>query len=205
MLSTPVYGGRCYFDNSSGFPLPAYRDPRTGQIACTPGFYCPGFNASNPSTYPVACPPSPDCALLRSWGLTCDDLQGDHEPMVCKLGYYRPLPNGSSLSRMIKCPSSAYCHYGSIALTDCPPFSVCFGNDKILRYGPAVIWVAVSIPLFILIVFYRRFGTTSTLSTESAPSQGEQATTHAGPGAPTPLPTVSDQDNFNEKLVAVRV
>jgi hypothetical protein len=140
---SPVHAGRCYLDNSSGFPLATYRDPRTGQVACAPGFYCPGFNASDPSTYPVACPPFPDCALTRSWGEPCEHMQGDHEPIVCKLGYYCPPTSTSnsntSLPQMIKCAKNTYCHYGSIAPTDCPPFAICFGNDKILRYGPAVI------------------------------------------------------------------
>lgn len=45
--------------------------PLSTNYTCSPGFYCPNVNASNPYSIPVSCPATPECQLKRLFSESC--------------------------------------------------------------------------------------------------------------------------------------
>ncbi|CUI15283.1 ABC transporter, putative, partial [Bodo saltans] len=90
--------GRCIVDGSSGLRL--VTRVVNGVTTCPPGFVCPGFNPSNVSTFPVYCPPTPDCTVKRLQGKLCSTPMGTFEPYLCPAGHYCP-----NATQVLLCPS----------------------------------------------------------------------------------------------------
>eukprot|EP01040_Poterioochromonas_malhamensis_P016556 gene16556-18824_t len=88
--------------------------------ACAQGYYCPLYDASNSSTYPVQCAATDDCLLDRLATDFCS-RQGRYEPVLCEEGKYCPTP-----TEQIKCPADHFCPIGQSeprkcgSLTSCP-------------------------------------------------------------------------------------
>ena len=149
---------RCYVDNSTGTLLPQIYGPG-GLPICAPGFYCPGLVPSDPSTYPVYCPPSPDCQLNRLLGSACTP-QGSYEPIMCPGGYF--CPGGAA---QLACPVGHFCPLGSTTPIQCDSLSLCNGeqNSGVVYLGGALASALIVMVLCVVIALYRRFGKQSTV------------------------------------------
>ncbi|ORY50039.1 hypothetical protein BCR33DRAFT_781546 [Rhizoclosmatium globosum] len=119
--------------------------PVTAENACRPGFFCPYLDIANPATYPVQCPPSTLCFLLRSYGRYCDEPQGVFEPMVCPKGFYCP-----DYKTVTSCWH--YCLSGQTSPTPCEFLSICPAGTVVQQhYGFLAVLVAVDV---ILVTIY---------------------------------------------------
>lgn len=110
--------GRCIVDGSSGLRL--VTRVVNGVTTCPPGFVCPGFNPSNVSTFPVYCPPTPDCTVKRLQGKLCSTPMGTFEPYLCPAGHYCP-----NATQVLLCPSGTYCPYGQVQPRPCGGIARC--------------------------------------------------------------------------------
>ncbi|KAI9337953.1 hypothetical protein BDR26DRAFT_803813 [Obelidium mucronatum] len=88
-------------------------------LTCDPGFYCPYLNATDSTTVPVLCPPSPMCVKYRLAGFPCL-AQGIYEPIICRPGYYCP-----NYKTMLPCPQGYFCPTGTVKPFKCTIFSSC--------------------------------------------------------------------------------
>mmetsp|Transcript_60670 Transcript_60670/g.70354 ORF Transcript_60670/g.70354 Transcript_60670/m.70354 type:complete len:757 (-) Transcript_60670:522-2792(-) len=141
----------CYVDNSSGLLMPIVRDA-SGAVMCPRGFHCPGFNASDPATYPVYCPPSPDCQTQRLQGMLCDNSMGTYEPWICPKGKYCP-----DASQILECPSEYYCPLGQAAPLPCPAGSTCSaGSESPMTILGIVFLVILGACIPVALTVYRR-------------------------------------------------
>ena len=113
-LSASTSAQSCLLPGAEPWLLPVYTDA-TGTVSCKPGFYCPLLNPLNLSTYPVNCPPLPECTLDRLFGRLCGEPQGTFEPMVCPKGRYCPRPNVN-----LECPSGSVCAAGTVDPKEVP-------------------------------------------------------------------------------------
>lgn len=151
LLSAQMVMGRCYVDNSSGIQLPRVFDAN-GNVVCPQGFLCPGFGSSDPSTFPVFCPPTPECQVHRLQGRLCTTSMGVYEPVLCPSGYYCP-----NATTKLKCPSGYYCPFGQraprkcVALSSCPEKSA--GPTQLLSL---VILVVLAAGAALAVQYYRR-------------------------------------------------
>jgi ABC-type multidrug transport system ATPase subunit len=142
--------GRCFTDNSTGTPLQLFLGS-SGMPQCAPGFMCPGFNASDPGTFPVYCPPSLDCAAKRLFGDTCN-AQGTYEPFLCSTGSF--CKDGVA---MLKCPAGFYCPIGSNDPIPCPALSMCpAGASTPIYLGGIVALVVACLAVYLVLTLYRR-------------------------------------------------
>eukprot|EP01040_Poterioochromonas_malhamensis_P012359 gene12359-13511_t len=117
---------------------------------CAPGWYCPLYQASNSSTYPVQCAATDDCLLDRLKTEFCD-RQGRYEPLLCEKGYYCPNP-----SEQIKCPKDYFCPMGQYEPISCGPLTSCpEGSDKRTDYSSLVAIVVTDVGV-VLIWWLRR-------------------------------------------------
>lgn len=119
-----------------------------------PGFYLPGFDILNSSTYPVACQPTLLCAAERVQGVACKERQGLFEPLICPAGKYCPVPN---ISVPLQCPEGYYCLAGTQSPTACSSLSICpAGSDRELYLGSLILVVIFIAVLVAAVVSYTR-------------------------------------------------
>ncbi|KAJ3232663.1 hypothetical protein HDU81_002813 [Chytriomyces hyalinus] len=116
----PGYGCNVAANSSVGIPL-LLNPNATAEEAmhCDPGWFCPRLNPIDPSTMPVYCPPSHECAMSRLLYTPCE-AQGLYEPTICKPGYYCPVTTS-----MLICPPGSFCPTGSTVPIPC---SLIFSN-----------------------------------------------------------------------------
>eukprot|EP01033_Poteriospumella_lacustris_P015814 gene15814-11317_t len=97
---------------------------------CAPGYYCPLYNASDNSTFPVQCAATNDCVITRLTTKFCS-AQGTYEPVLCKAGNYCP-----STSEQIECPEDHYCPIGQYEPIKCGAMTTCdAGSSKKQEWG----------------------------------------------------------------------
>ncbi|KAJ3031702.1 UNVERIFIED_CONTAM: hypothetical protein HDU68_001219, partial [Siphonaria sp. JEL0065] len=152
-LKEPGYG--CFQDPLEPRGYPFFNSSESSSLtlerACSPGFFCPYLDITNPATLPVGCPPSGKCFLQRSAGEPCDYPQGVFEPMACPHGFYCP-----DYKTVLPCPAGFYCLSGQIAPTPCEFLSFCsIGTISQQHYGLLLIVAIVDVLLLIIYFFLR--------------------------------------------------
>ncbi|KAJ3354135.1 hypothetical protein HDU83_005741 [Entophlyctis luteolus] len=127
---------------------------RTAEELCPPGFFCPYLNVSNPTTYPVYCPPDADC-LGRRLGTyeKCLTPQGYYEPMACPAGWYCP-----NYNTVVVCPAGSFCPTGAVAPTVCQFMSICPVGSVVEKHYGFFLIVALADILLGVIYLILRFG-----------------------------------------------
>lgn len=154
LVFSPVHSlsGQCLMDGADGLMLDPYYDSN-GTITCMPGFYCPNLDTQNTSTYPVYCPPLPDCALDRILGDECDDVQSPFEPQLCPKRYYCPTPH-----QKIRCPEGYFCFAGFMQPRKCDEwFGYCpEGSKRQFYYGSFIFFALSSIVVIVAVIVYRK-------------------------------------------------
>jgi hypothetical protein len=102
-------------------------------------------------TWPVVCPPSPDCRLERLNGKLCDP-QGRLEPTVCPQASYCP-----SQWESLACPAGSFCPLGSVTPVACGPLESCpAGSSSRVVYTGLVAAAIADIVLLVAISYARR-------------------------------------------------
>eukprot|EP00758_Cryptobia_borreli_P016225 Tbor_TRINITY_DN6088_c0_g1::TRINITY_DN6088_c0_g1_i5::g.10828::m.10828 len=161
----------CIMTKSPGYPLPTPKDPTNhSQSDCAEGFFCNKFDPGNISTYPVFCPPTPECALNRSIGKECEMSMGTYEPRLCKKKHYCPKVLGPRGQRVMEdvyvvtdpyalelpCPKGYFCPQGTRTPLKCPYLSVCDEMTIGVRYYGSFVVLGVMIIILILaLLLYR--------------------------------------------------
>eukprot|EP01033_Poteriospumella_lacustris_P019313 gene19313-13966_t len=120
---------------------------------CAPGYYCPLYNASDSSTFPVQCAATDDCVITRLTAKFCS-AQGTYEPLLCEAGHYCPSP-----SEQIKCPEDHYCPIGQSKPIKCGAMTACAaGSSKKREWGSLlslVIGDIAAVILYCFLVWYK--------------------------------------------------
>eukprot|EP01040_Poterioochromonas_malhamensis_P002992 gene2989-3179_t len=112
---------------------------------CAPGWYCPLYNTSNSSTYPVQCAATDDCLLDRLKTDFCD-RQGRYEPVLCEKGYYCP-----TSVEQIKCPKDHFCPMGQYEPISCGSLTSCpEGSDKRTDYSSLIAIVVTDVTVALI-------------------------------------------------------
>eukprot|EP00760_Papus_ankaliazontas_P010079 PhM_4_TR14194/c0_g1_i1/m.875 len=145
----PFVSSECITTGEPGTLLVQVHDSN-GNVICAPGFLCPNFVQANASTWPVYCPPTPDCALTRRFGEICDEAMGKYEPMLCPEGDYCP-----QYDVQLTCPKDYFCPSGTKDPKKCAPLSHCpEGSSKPLYYGSLLGTLAVLVAIAVVWKFY---------------------------------------------------
>lgn len=136
LLSVPV---RCFGNNDTQSSLClSGATPFLLSDVCPLGWYCPYYNASDTSTYPVQCAPTNECLINRLEAKFCDP-QGKYEPTLCPKGYYCP-----TATQLIKCPANHFCPLGQYKPQECGMLSTCdAGAEKKFEYSSMIVIIIV--------------------------------------------------------------
>ena len=121
---------------------------------CAPGFYCPLYNSTDATTYPVQCAPTDECTIRRLTSRYCA-AQGTYEPVLCEAGHYCPTP-----LVQLPCPEGYICKLGTVVPIPCNGLSICpEGSEKrkdMTALVAIVIGDALLIACWFLAKYYRR-------------------------------------------------
>lgn len=121
---------------------------------CAPGFFCPLYNSTDATTFPVQCAPTDECTIRRLTSRFCP-AQGTYEPVLCEAGHYCPTP-----LVQLPCPAGHICKLGTVVPIPCNGLSICpEGSEKrkdMTALVAIVIGDALLVACWFLAKHYRR-------------------------------------------------